>query len=155
MSQPEQRSDIPNEGASGFAPGVVRALGTRVRRGDAGMTLLEVLIVLALISLIAGTIGVAVFNNFKKGQIKAAKLNVKEVSGAVQQYMIDNNSECPPTIDDLVSQKYLKKNNIKDPWGKPFTIKCPGDQDPDGIDVMSSGPDKQEGSEDDIVSWKL
>jgi general secretion pathway protein G len=125
------------------------------RKRDAGMTLLEVLIVLALISLIAGAIGVTVFNNFKKGQIKAAKLIVKEVGGAVQQYMIDNNQDCPPGMEELINQKYLKKNSMKDPWGKPFTIKCPGEKDSDGIDISSPGPDKQEGTEDDIVSWKL
>ena len=136
---------------------IAKLSALRANRGrrDAGMTLVEVLIVLALISLIAGTVGAAVFNNFKKGQIKAAKLNVKEVAGAVQQYMIDNNQECPTGPDDLVNQKYMKKGNLKDPWGKPFVIKCPGEQDSDGVDIMSSGPDKQEGTDDDIVSWKL
>ena len=124
------------------------------RKCDAGMTLLEVLIVLALISLIAGAIGVTVFNNYKRGQVKAAKLIVKEVGGAVQQYMIDNNQDCPPGLEELVNQKYLKKNSLKDPWGKPFTVKCPGELDSDGIDISSPGPDKQEGTEDDIQSWK-
>ena len=133
---------------------VMQNLSRRVRNRDAGMTLLEVLIVLALISLIAGTVGVAVFNNFKRGQMKAAKLNVKEVAGAVQQYMIDNSHECPATLDELVNQKYMKKSNLKDPWGKTFAMKCPGEQDADGVDVSSAGPDKREGTEDDIVSWK-
>jgi len=124
------------------------------RKRDAGMTLLEVLIVLALISLIAGAIGVTVFNNYKRGQVRAAKLIVKEVGGAVQQYMIDNNQDCPPGLEELVNQKYLKKNSMKDPWGKPFTVKCPGELDSDGIDISSPGPDKQEGTEDDIQSWK-
>ena len=138
----------------------LRALVTKLaaertpRKGDAGMTLLEVLIVLALISLIAGAIGVTVFNNYKRGQVRAAKLIVKEVGGAVQQYMIDNNQDCPPGLEELVNQKYLKKNSLKDPWGKPFTVKCPGELDSDGIDISSPGPDKQEGTEDDIQSWK-
>ncbi len=145
---------LMDETAAPAGTHVIQNLSRRVRQRDAGMTLLEVLIVLALISLIAGTVGVAVFNNFKKGQIKAARLNVKEVAGAVQQFMIDNSQECPATLDELVTQKYMKKNNLKDPWGKTFLMKCPGEQDSDGVDVSSAGPDKQEGTDDDINSWK-
>jgi general secretion pathway protein G len=133
---------------------VTEKLAARARAKDAGMTLIEVLIVLALISLIMGSVGVMVFNNFKKGQVKTARINVSEVANAAQQYMMDNSHECPQGLEALESGKYLKKN-MKDPWGQPFTIKCPGEQDPDGVDVISKGPDKQEGSDDDINSWEL
>jgi hypothetical protein len=43
---------------------------------------------------------------------------------------------------------------IKDPWGKDFVIHCPGTNDTDGADVISFGPDKQEGTPDDIKSWE-
>jgi general secretion pathway protein G len=123
------------------------------RAAAAGFTLLEVMIVLALIGLIAGSIGVAVFNQFKKGQVKVAKATVSEISGAVQQYMMENNSECPRGMEDLIAKKNLKKA-IKDPWGKDFIVKCPGQNDTDGADVLSTGPDKQEGTPDDIKSWE-
>ena len=128
------------------------ALTATARTAAAGFTLLEVMIVLAIIGLIAGSIGVTVFNQFKKGQVKIAKTTVGEISGAVQQYMMENNSECPKGMDDLVAKKNLKKP-IKDPWGKDFSIKCPGQNDTDGADVTSSGPDKQDGTADDIKSW--
>jgi general secretion pathway protein G len=124
------------------------------RQRDAGMTLIEIMIVLALISLVAGSIGVMVFSRYKDGQKRVAKTQVSEVIGAVQQYMMDNNNNCPQGIEELISQKLLKKEH-KDPWGKPFALKCPGEQDPDGVDVTSSGPDKAEGTEDDINSWEL
>ena len=124
----------------------------RRRHRDAGMTLLEVLIVLALISLIAGSVGVMVFNNFKRGQIKIARTQVSEVEGAVQLYMMDNNNDCPNSIEELIDENFLKKN-YKDPWGRPFILRCPGENDPDGIDIVSGGPDKSEGTEDDINSW--
>lgn len=150
------QSEIPRTSALAKLRALVSKLAVQPapRKRDAGMTLLEVLIVLALISLIAGAIGVTVFNNYKRGQARAAKLMVKEVGGAVQQYMIDNNQECPPGLEELVNQKYLKKSSLKDPWGKPFTVKCPGELDSDGIDISSPGADKQEGTEDDIQSWK-
>jgi general secretion pathway protein G len=128
-------------------------MAATARAAAAGFTLLEVMIVLAIIGLIAGGIGVTVFNQFKKGQVKIAKTTVTEISGAVQQYMMENNSECPKGMEDLVAKKNLKKP-IKDPWGKDFIIKCPGTNDTDGADVSSSGPDKQEGTADDIKSWE-
>jgi type II secretory pathway pseudopilin PulG len=114
--------------------------------------LLEVMIVLALISLIAGTVGVVVFNRYRTGLVKVAKINVSEISNAVVQYMIDNDSNCPQGMDDLAAKKHLKKA-MKDPWGRPFSIVCPGQKDPDSADVTSSGPDKQAGNADDINSW--
>jgi general secretion pathway protein G len=123
------------------------------RQAAAGFTLLEIMIVLALIGLIAAGVGVAVFNTFKKGQLKVAKNSVVEVSNAIQQYMIENNNECPRGMEDLVAKRNLKKA-AKDPWGKEFIIKCPGQNDTDGADVISSGPDKQEGTPDDIKSWE-
>jgi general secretion pathway protein G len=125
-----------------------RRPGTR----QGGFTLLEVMIVLAIIGLIAGSIGVTVFKQFQKSQVKAAKINVKEIGDAVTQFMIENNNECPKGMEDLVAKSNMKKA-IKDPWGKDFVIKCPGQNDPSGADVVSGGPDKQEGTPDDIKSW--
>jgi general secretion pathway protein G len=118
---------------------------------QAGFTLLEVMIVLAIIGLIAGSIGVTVFKQFQKAQVKTAKLNVKEINDAITQYMIENNSECPKGMDDLAAKNNIRKA-FKDPWGKDFIIKCPGASDPTGADVSSSGPDKQEGTADDVKS---
>jgi general secretion pathway protein G len=122
------------------------------RAAAAGFTLLEVMIVLALIGLIVGTVGVGVFKQFQKGQVKTAKINVKEIGDAITQYMIENNNECPKGMEDLVAKKNVRKA-FNDPWGKPFIIRCPGQNDTDGADVVSTGPDKQEGTADDVKSW--
>jgi general secretion pathway protein G len=118
---------------------------------QAGFTLLEVMIVLAIIGLIAGSIGVGVFRQYQKAQVKTARLNVKEINDAITQYMIENNSECPKGMEDLVAKNNIRKA-FKDPWGKDFIIKCPGASDPSGADVSSTGPDKQEGTADDVKS---
>jgi type II secretion system protein G len=111
------------------------------------------MVVLAIIGLIVGSVGVMVFNRFKKAQVQTAKTRVTEISNATTQYMLDNSNNCPRGIDDLVAQKYLKKG-LKDPWGKDFIFRCPGTNDTDGADVISAGPDKQEGTQDDITSWQ-
>ncbi len=127
--------------------------GPRVDR-QAGFTLLEIMIVLAIIAMLAGGVGVAVFKSFQKAKVSTAKLRVKAARDAVTQYMIETPS-CPKSIEELVSGKFLDKNNAKDPWGVNLVIKCPGTNDTDGADISSPGPDKQDGTADDIKSWEL
>ena len=54
----------------------------------------------------------------------------------------------------LVSERLLKKHP-KDPWGQELVFTCPGNNNPDGADVVSRGPDKREGTEDDVRNWEL
>lgn len=129
-------------------------ISRRARVVQAGFTLLEIMIVLAIIAAIATGVGVAVFNQFKKAQVKIAKQRVKDIMQGVTTYMIDNNN-CPKGLDDLVTNKYVEKGSVKDPWGKDYILRCPGTQETDGADVYSTGPDKQDGTDDDVQSWKL
>ena len=123
------------------------------RKRDRGFTLLEIMVVLAIIGLIVGSVGVMVFNRFKKAQVSTAKTRVTQVANAVTQYMLDNSNNCPRSLEELVAQKYLQKG-MKDPWGKDFILRCPGTNDTDGADVSSAGPDKAEGTADDVKSWE-
>jgi type II secretory pathway pseudopilin PulG len=100
--------------------------------------MLEIMIVIAIIAAIGAGVGVAVFTQFKRAQVKIAKQRVKEVMQGVTTFMIDNNN-CPKGMDDLVAQKYIARGAAKDPWGKDFTLKCPGTQDPDSADISSAG----------------
>ena len=119
--------------------------------GQKGMTLLEIMIVLALLGLVMGSIGFAVNNNRKKGQLQTAKITAGQISQACVQYMLENSNNCPTSMADLVTNKNIPKPQ-KDPWGKEYIIKCPGTTDTDGADVISSGPDRQEGTADDVVA---
>ena len=103
--------------------------GPQAPRSFAGFTLLEIMIVLAIIAALGAGVGVVVFNNFKKAQVKIGKQRMTEVLSGVTQYMIDNNN-CPRSMEDLVGQKYVSKQGAKDPWGKDFILKCPGQKDP-------------------------
>jgi general secretion pathway protein G len=127
----------------------MREANAKRRYKDAGMTMLEIMIVLALIGLVMSAVGVGVFAQFKKGQRKVAQAQANDIAAKIVQFMADNSSECPKSIDDLVAQKYLPKRQ-KDPWNRDLIIRCPGTVNTDGVDVVSLGPDGQEGTADDV-----
>jgi general secretion pathway protein G len=141
MTQQQEQTELVSQ------PAVVR------RAKDLGMTLMEIMIVFALIALIMGAVGVGAFSQFKKGQMKTARIQVNEIMQKAQQYMMDNNNVCPKTMEDLVSQKYMPRKQ-KDPWNKDFILRCPGQINTDGIDVISVGPDGQEGTPDDVKAME-
>jgi general secretion pathway protein G len=124
----------------------------RRRRRTAGFTLIEIMVVLAIIGLIAAAVGVAVHKNYVDAKLKVARIQVKTVTGAVEQFVVAK--ERCPTVDELVSEGYLPREP-KDPWGTLLVVRCPGQHARDAADVASSGPDKEPGTDDDIKSWEL
>jgi general secretion pathway protein G len=119
------------------------------RASQAGMTMLEIMIVLAIIGLVMSVVGVGVYSSYKKAQRKVAQMAVNEIAQKTVQFMTDNENQCPKAVDDLVAQKYMPKKQ-KDPWNHEYILRCPGQVNTDGIDVVSLGPDGQEGTADDI-----
>ena len=119
---------------------------------DAGFTLLEIMVVLAIIALIAGGVGAAVFKQYKKAQIQTAKMRVKAARDATAQFMMDNSNNCPKGIDRLVAE-VPRQEQRQGSLGQGPALPLPRPQDTDSADITSAGPDRQEGSGDDIKSW--
>jgi general secretion pathway protein G len=124
-------------------------------RRAAGFTLLEIMIVLAIMGLIVTGVSIKVFSQLKKAKTAAARIGVKKVVDASGRFMAGPGSGCPKGIEELIGQGELSKGDSKDPWGTAYVFRCPGTQDPDGIDVYSFGPDKVDGTPDDIRSWEI
>lgn len=131
-------------------PLIRRAAAPAAATRESGMTLLEIMIVLALIALITSTLGVAIVHRYRDGQLRAAQLQVRQIASGVQQFLVTTN-QCP-SVDDLVARR-LVTAAPRDPWGQAISIRCPGQHDPDGADIVSHGPDQKEGTDDDIRSW--
>jgi general secretion pathway protein G len=120
---------------------------------ERGLTLLEIMIVLAIIGLIMGVlVGPKVMRSFEESRVKTAFLMLKEFEGAYTRWVADNEGDCPERLEDLL--RYTNKRDLKDPWGSPFVMKC-GDAVPTetNFGVVSLGKDRKEGTEDDIHSW--
>ncbi|WP_255567916.1 type II secretion system major pseudopilin GspG [Ruficoccus sp. ZRK36] len=139
-----------------------KSVARTVRRG---FTLIEILIVIALIAMLAGASIVALDKLFGGGQESIAQ-TFCETTGptALMAYRL-NMGGYPTTDQGLAALRtapsnagnrwkgpYLKKEPV-DPWGNPYQYRQPGTHNTDGYDLWSFGPDGKEGS-DDIGNWE-
>ena|SRR6186713_1109634 len=117
------------------------------RSYERATTLVEVLIVVAIIALVAGGIGVAAFEYWLKAKQKATLADAHTVRSAVRTWWIEHDaSECPD-IDQLKQGGALDKSGRgRDAWGEPWLIQCSeGD-----VSVVSAGQDRKLDTPDDI-----
>lgn len=114
-----------------------------------GMNLIEIMIVLAIITMIAGGVAVVAIPRMREAQVKAATNGARVIRSAVSQWQLaENDYATCPTVSQLVQDKQLDAGQeSNDPWGQPYEITC-SDSD---VTVASAGPDKQPGNNDDIV----
>jgi general secretion pathway protein G len=133
----------------------VAGVARMARAAQRGFTLLEIMIVLAIMGMIVTGVSIKVFSQLKKAKVQTARIGVKKVIDAAGRFMSGPGSGCPKGIDELITQGELSKNDGKDPWGTAYLFRCPGTQDVDGVDVVSWGPDRADGTADDIRSWEI
>jgi general secretion pathway protein G len=141
-----------------------RRFGAAARRGQRGFTLVEILVVLAIIGLVMGLVGPRVLSYLSDSKVKAARIQIEGFAAALDLYYLDN-GRYPASNDGLAAlvQKtdgaanwngpYLKANIVPaDPWGRPYTYVSPGQHG--AFDITSLGVDGQEGSSGVITSWQ-
>lgn len=116
----------------------------RPGRGTGGFTLIELMIVMALIVVLAG-VGLAVYgNSVTRAKEAALKENLFRMRDAIDQYYADKN-RYPPTIETLVSDRYLRAipvdpfTNSADTWSTTLADMDPGNpaSEPGIYDVKS------------------
>ncbi len=123
------------------------------RAAQRGMTLVEIMIVVAIIGMVVGGVAYGAFNQFERAKLQNAKKEVAAIKGALEIWQTQNIGQpLPASLDVLYKDKILNKDP-KDPWAQPYQFKCPGEHDTDSCDVWSNGKDKKAGSPDDIKSW--
>lgn len=119
-----------------------------LRAAQRGVTLIEVIIVVAIMAMLAAGVTFAVLPKYRESQIKTATTSAFTIRQAVQSWQMTNNEFSCPSMADLVSGKHIDSAaNTKDPWGEDFVLQCPDDE----VVVSSAGPDKKRGTKDDIT----
>jgi hypothetical protein len=121
------------------------------------MTLLEIMIVLAILALVMGLlVGPRVMKLFGESKIDTTKLKLKKY--AFEAYpswsAAHPDKACPDKLADL--NEYMNNDDANDSWGRPMKLLC-GQSLPAGargIGVTSAGEDGKEGSPDDLKSWE-
>lgn len=133
-----------------------------------GFTLLELMVVIAILGFLVAVIAPNVMDSGDKAKVEAAKVNISNLMKSLKLYKLDNGRY--PTAEQglqaLVQKPtvgpepknwrpYVEKLS-NDPWGTPYQYLNPGISG-SGVDVMSYGEDGQEGGEGynaDIGSWQ-
>jgi general secretion pathway protein G len=115
-----------------------------------GFTLLELLVVMAIIGLLAGYVGPRYFAQIGKSEVKAARAQIDGLEKALDQYRLDTGHYPSqdqglaaiikkPANEPRWDGPYLKKDLPMDPWGRAFIYKIPGERGE--FELVSLGKD--------------
>jgi general secretion pathway protein G len=133
------------------------------RSRSRGFTLVELLLVLVILALIGGLVLPGIIGKAEGAKAKAAASQVNRLSMAVESFYLDTGTT-PENLDQLVEEPgsvggwngpYVKASSLKDPWGRDYEYRYPGDHG--DFDIISLGADGQPGGEGknaDVNSWE-
>ncbi|MBY0422047.1 MAG: type II secretion system major pseudopilin GspG [Parvularculaceae bacterium] len=150
--------------------GALRRRMEAARKNRRGITLIEVLVVLAIIGLVATIVAVNVLPERDRAAVRKAKIDIGVLEQALDSYRLDMQTyptteqglaalTAPPpgvpNADQYRAGGYIKKGGVVDPWGRPYIYKFPGERG-GAYDLYSLGPAGVEGGTGDkaaIGNW--
>lgn len=136
-------------------------------RSEAGVTLIEMMVVVTIIALFAALVLPRMMGQADKARVTRARADINGYMTALGAYKLDTGvyptteqglkslREKPETVDSWQGP-YLQKEISNDPWGHPYIYRYPGEHgdDPDLISYGADGQQGGDGNNADIVSWK-
>jgi len=137
------------------------------RANQAGITLIEMLVVVTIIALFAALVAPRMLRKTDTARITAARAQINAFMTALGAYKLDTGifptteqglqalRVAPPGVNQWQGP-YLPQEIPVDPWGRPYLYKYPSEHG-DEADIICYGADGQPGGESinaDVVSWK-
>jgi len=118
----------------------------RIRHGQGGFTLVELMVVIAIIAVLATIVGVNVMGGLDEGDQVAAKAQIRSLKDAVIMYRT-RYKKLPDSLEDLISNpkdiQFLDASEVPmDPWGNPFRYEVEGSSQ---FTIVSYGADGMPG----------
>lgn len=142
----------------------LRAVAERLRRGERGFTLVELLVVMVILGLLAALVVPAYLGRERKARTQAARTQIELLGTALDTFRLDV-GRYPSSQEGLNALQegrgipgwdgpYLKKGVPADPWGRPFVYVSPGEHGE--YDLYTYGADGAPGGDGDardLASW--
>lgn len=125
------------------------------RTRTAGFTLVELLLVIAILAMLATVVVVNISGRRVETMIGATRASIAGIAQGINLYEVDT-GKYPGTLQALVQNDgspnwrgpYVK-GSLNDPWDTPFSYAQKGDN---AFEIRSAGPDRQMGSGDDLTN---
>ena len=135
-----------------------------VSAGPSGFTIIELLVVIAVIAVLAGLTLAAMGGINQRAARDRAKGEVSAIANAIQSYQVQHGfyptnmgtAVVYTNISGFLASARLITNSdgrIEDPFGNAYVYKTNGTHNPASFDLYSVGPDRAEGTSDDIGNW--
>ena len=120
-----------------------------------GFTLIELMVVLAILGLLFALVGPNIFKQQSKAKLKIAGIQLKNLEQIVKLYK--GGDAYPASLAELVKSKDIPAIP-KDPWKQPYIYEPVFSDDGDkviGFNLFSKGPDKTKDTADDIGNKRM
>lgn len=126
--------------------------------GDAGFTLLEILVVVAILGLLIGLVAPAVLRQLGGARVSIAKQSIERLGSVLDLYKLDVGSYPTteqglealirkPSGDEGWNGPYLKADTVPvDPWSHPYIYRDPSERAGHDYDLCSQGPNAGSGN---------
>jgi general secretion pathway protein G len=143
-----------------------RILNRHSSSARSGFTLLEIMLVVAIIALLAGVAVSKMGDLYLEAQRITTKTNINSFGSFLLTYRAKGGNfpsseqglqalTTRPTAEPQpMSWMVLMKDIPKDPWGREYFYECPGKHNQDGYDIYSAGPNRVPGDADDLGNWQ-
>lgn len=128
----------------------------RALRMRPGFSLLELTLVLLIIGALMGVAAINIMGQGTRANVRVTGATLSTVGQAIVQYQLDNQSTLPDSIQTLITAQYLDPGSDDDAWGEPlYFVPQRNEVTGEAFVLISAGPNKEFGDEDDIDYWKV